>query len=332
MIWVIAAAAALAAGAYFFHSSVNGIKPSGPPEKVTMALTAVTDAALAIIAQKQGYCREEGLEVTALLHPYGKLALQDVLEGKADFATLAEAPVMFATLKGEKIAIIATIQTTNEVNVIVARRDRDIGAIGDLRGRKIGVTLGTTMDYFLDAILATQGISRKDVALVDMGADALPEALARGNVDAASTAHPYSILAQKRLGDRGITFHGKDIYKATYNVVATRASIRQNPGRIPKLLRALIRAEAFARQRPAEAQKIVADFCGLDIALVRDFWPNQDLAVSLDQPLLLALEDESKWAIRNRLTNGATKIPNYLDVIYLEGLQSVKPKAITILR
>jgi sulfonate transport system substrate-binding protein len=332
LIGIVVAAVALAASAYFFVNGSQGRKLTGQPEKVTIAYSATTDPVLAIVAQMRGHYRAEGLEATARLHPYGKLALQDLLEGKADFATVAETPVMFAIMKGEKIAVVASIQTTNQVNAIVARRDRGIGTLGDLRGRKIAVTLGTTMDYFLDAVLAIQGISRKDVILVDLKAEEMPEALARGDVNAASAADPYSVIAEKKLGDRGIAFRSRDIYTSIYNVVATQALIRQNPARIVKLLRALTRAEEFVRQHPAEAQKIVADFSGLDITIVRDAWAVQNFGVTLDQSLLLEMEDETRWAIKNQLTGGNTKIPNYLDFVYLEGLKSVKPAAINILR
>ncbi|HTZ39096.1 MAG TPA: NrtA/SsuA/CpmA family ABC transporter substrate-binding protein [Syntrophales bacterium] len=307
-------------------------KQSGPPEKVTIALATITDAALAIIAQKQGYFLEEGLEVATRLHPFGKPCLQDVLDGKADFATVAEAPVMFAIMKGEKVAIIATIQTTNQSNAIIARRDRGIGTFGDLRGRKVAVTLGTTLDYFLDAILAARGISRKEVKIINMPADKMTEALERGDVDAASMFHPYTALAQKKLGGNVIAFPDKDIYTSTENVAATQTFIGQNPGKVVKLLRALVRAEEFVRQHPAEAQKTVAELSGLDVDIVRDAWAGQDFAVTLDQSLLLEMEDEARWAIRYGLTGGLAKIPNLLDFIYAEGLASVKPKAVNILR
>ncbi len=98
------------------------------------------------------------------------------------------------------------------------------------------------------------------------------------------------------------------------------------------MLRALIRAEEFVKQNPDEAQKIVADFSGIDRAIVREYLGRyQTSVVSLDQSLLLALEDESRWAIEGGLTR-ETRVPNYLDFIYLDGLASVKPKAVRILR
>jgi len=300
-------------------------------EKITIAYATLPETALAQIAQSRGYYREVGLEVTAHLHPYGKIALKDVLEGKADFATVAETPVMFAVMKGDKISIIATIQTSVLGHAIVARKDRGILTIGDLKGKKIAATSGTTSHFFLDTILITHGISRKDIEISDLKAEKIPDALAHGDIDAVSTFNPYVAFTQKKLGDLVITFHDKDLYTYNFNIVATQEFIRNNPGKVKKLLRALIKAEKFVKENQDEAQKIVADFSGIDIGIVRSTWADANFSVSLDQSLLLALEDESRWAIENGLTQ-ETKVPNYLDFIYLDGLASVKPKAVRIMR
>ena len=133
------------------------IRPAIPSEKVTIAYSATPDAVLAQVAQAQGYYLAEGLDVTPHRQPYGKLALQEVLDGKADFATVAETPVMFAIMKGERISIIATIQTSHKSNAIIARKDKGILTPGDLKNRKIAATLGTTSHFFMDAFLVVNG-------------------------------------------------------------------------------------------------------------------------------------------------------------------------------
>ncbi|HXX58801.1 MAG TPA: NrtA/SsuA/CpmA family ABC transporter substrate-binding protein [Thermodesulfovibrionales bacterium] len=322
---------ALSVSASLFSCSRTGQKASGPPEKVTIALSATTDAVLAEVAQVQGLYRREGLEAILHLHPYGKLALEDVLSGQADFATVAETPVMFAIMKGEKISVIASIESSHRDNAIIARRDRGILTLKDLKGKKVAVTRGTTSDYFLDAILVPKGVAPKEVELADLKAEKIPQALANGDIDAASTFNPYTLQAQKKLGGRGITFQDENIYTWTFNLVATQEFIRKNPERVKKMLRALVRAEEFVSQNGTQAQKILVDFTGIDIEIVRAVWADTTFRVSLDQALILALEDESQWAIANGLTS-ATKIPNYLDFIYLKGLQEVKPEAVRILR
>jgi ABC-type nitrate/sulfonate/bicarbonate transport system substrate-binding protein len=239
--------------------------------------------------------------------------------------------VILAIMKGEKISIIATIQTSSKNNAIIARRDKGILTLSGLKRRKIAATLGTTSDFFLDGILTAQGISGKDVQVIDMKAEELADALARGDIDAISAFNPYIIYAQKKLGGRGITFYDEEIYKWTFNVVAAQEFIRKNPEKVKKMLAALVKAEEFARHQTPQAQKIVADIGGTDIAVVRDIWADYSFNVSLDQSLILALEDESRWAMRSGLTE-RRKVPNYLEFIYLDGLLSIKPEAVRILR
>jgi sulfonate transport system substrate-binding protein len=331
LIRMAVAVVALATAACLCACSRSDRKPAVPPDKVTIACSTTTDAVLAEVAYVKGYFLQEGLEVTMRTHPYGKRALEDMLAGNADFATVAETPVMFAIMKGEKISLIATIQSSDINNAILARKDKGILTPGDLKGKKIAATLGTTSDYFLDAVLGTHGISRKDVDVVDMKAEIIPDALAHGDIDAASTFAPYMAITQKKLGEGVITFQDRDIYRWTFNVVAKQEFIRNNHAKVGKMLQALVRAEEFVRGNPAEAQKIVADFSGIEIGVVRGIWPDTDFTVTLEQPLILALEDESRWAINGRLTE-ARAVPNYLDFIYFDGLNSVKPSALRILR
>ena len=306
-------------------------KPVGQPDKITIAFATLPETAIAQVAQMNGFFLQEGLEVTVHKCPYGKLALKEVLEGKADFATVAETPFMFAVMKGERISVIATILTSSLGHAIVARLDRGVRTLGDLKGKKIAATLGTTSDFFLESILVTHEISRKDVDIVDMKADKIPDALANGEIDAVSAFPPYSALAQKKLGDHAITFRDKDVYRYTFNVVATQEFIHNNPDKVKKMLGALVKSEDFVRENTVKAQKNVADFSGIETGMVRDIWTDASFVVKLDQALILALEDESQWAINGGLTN-ARSVPNYLDFIYLDGLKAVKPGAVRILR
>jgi ABC-type nitrate/sulfonate/bicarbonate transport system substrate-binding protein len=306
-------------------------KPAGPPEKVTIAYSATTDSVLPIVAQVMGYYQEEGLQVVPQLHPYGKLALNQLLEGKADFATVAETPFMLAVMNGAQISVLATIQTTGRNHAIIARRDRGISSPGDLKGRKIGVTLGTTADFFMDTFLAVHEIARKDMKVVGLNPGAQAGALARGEVDAVAAFKPFSLQVQKTLGERGTVFFDENIYTFMFNVVATQKFISENPEKVRKLLRALIKAEGYVERHQAEAQQAVADFCKMEPELVREIWPDFSYGVKLDQSLVLALEEETRWAIKEGLV-GTRNMPDYLDYIYLGALERIRPKTVRILR
>ncbi len=60
-------------------------------------------------------------------------------------------------------------------------------------------------------------------------------------------------------------------------------------------------------------------------------WPSQEFAVILPQAMLIAFEDQARWRIKRGLTD-ATEVPNYLNYIYMDALEEVKPEAVSIIR
>ena len=98
-----------------------------------------------------------------------------------------------------------------------------------------------------------------------------------------------------------------------------------------KVLRALIRAETFAKDNPEESRHLVADFIKTDKALLDETWDIFTLRLTLDQALIVDFEDQTQWAMKYRLTT-RRDMPNYLDFIYVDGLLAVKPDAVRIIR
>ena len=170
------AVSALAIATCFLACTRADNKPAGPSEKVIFAYTLLPDTALVHIAQKKGYFLQEGLDVTAQTHLTGKAALQSVLEGKADFATVAETPAMFAIMKGEKISIIATTNTSQRNIAIIARKDKGILVPHDLKGKKIATTFGTVGEFYMDTLTVTNGLSRKQMTVINLPSEALQDA------------------------------------------------------------------------------------------------------------------------------------------------------------
>ena len=96
-----------------------------------------------------------------------------------------------------------------------------------------------------------------------------------------------------------------------------------------RFLRAIEKGEEFIRTNKKEAMDIVGQRLKLDREIMDATWDDLQFRLSLDQPIVVALEDEARWAIRNKLTE-ATKVPNYLDYVHTDALKAVKPGAVTI--
>ncbi|MEI6872113.1 MAG: ABC transporter substrate-binding protein, partial [Verrucomicrobiota bacterium] len=156
---------------------------TGARQKVTIALVNQPQSTLILVAMKKGYFSDEGLDVQALPQGNGKLALQAMVEGKADFATVAETPIIFSILRGERIFVVANIETSTQNDAILARVDAGIAKPSDLKGKRIGFIPGTTLDFFLDSFLTAQGLTRQEVTPVPLKSEEMLDALLAKKVD-----------------------------------------------------------------------------------------------------------------------------------------------------
>ncbi|MCX7172047.1 MAG: NrtA/SsuA/CpmA family ABC transporter substrate-binding protein [Proteobacteria bacterium] len=321
--------------ALIFIAALAGCQKSPPsaepPQKITVAYTSQPQSTLVHIAVAKGYFASEGLEVQSQMHTYGKAALQSVIENKADFATVAETPVMFNVLKGEKIFVIANIESSAMNDAIVARKDAGIAAPGDLKGKRIGFTPGTSNDFFLDTFLTSQGMKRREIHPIPLKPEEMQEAILAKKVDAVSTWNYPLTQIKRQLAANGMIFYDRQIYTETFNIAAQQAYVQNNPETVKGFLRALILAENFVAQHPEEAQSIMSARTQIDKSMVQEVWSNFGYRVTQDQTLLITLEDETRWAIKNKLTD-QTVMPDYLNFIHLDSLRAVKPEAIRMNR
>ena len=300
-------------------------------QKITFALTTQPQSTLVHVALNKGFFSEEGLDVQPLVHSFGKAALQSVLDGKADFATVAETPIMFSILRGERIFVLANIESSTTNDAVMARVDAGIAKPADLAGKRIGFTPGTTSDFFLDSFLSAQGLTRKDITPVPLKPEEMLDALLATKVDAVSTWNYPLTQIKRKFGAQSVTFYDRQIYTETFNVAAMQDFVRNNPQTAVRVLRALVRAEDFVSSHADEAQAILAEAIKVDKDMINEVWDAFSYQVRLNQNLTITLEDETRWAMKNKLAEQAT-MPNFQSYLYLDGLKSVRPESVRMAR
>jgi NitT/TauT family transport system substrate-binding protein len=305
-------------------------RPSGPPERVILGDAASALSTPVWVAASQGYFRAEGLDVTLRHFELGKEALAELLQGKVDVATVAATPIVLASFTRRDFVVFANISYVDNDCKIVARRDRGIRTAADLSGKSVGVSMGTSGEYFLDAFLAHYTVPRETLVIKDLNQSDMAEALAAGNLDAVAAFEPFGLEVRKRLGGNAVVITAPEVYRETFNLTAQRKFAEARPEALVRLLRAIARAEDFIEARPIEAQAIMAQRTGMSPADIATVMPDFTFALSLRQSLLPLLEDEARWAIRRGLVQGSA-VPNYLDLIYPDALRAVNPDVVTII-
>jgi NitT/TauT family transport system substrate-binding protein len=284
---------------------------------------------LLYIAASKGYFADEGLDVTIKPASHGKAALDLLAQKKVDLASAAEVPFVISVLKGDRLGIAATVASVSSEMAVVARRDRAIAVPRDLVGKRVGVTFGTSGEYFLWAFLIRHRIAPDSVTLVDLPPGRMVQELMRGTIDAASTWEPIKSQAHVALADNALSFTEANAYTVTHVVVGTSQFLQAHPDVIEKLVRAALKAEEFNRAQPQLAQALVADQLKLDLKTLQAGWKDVVFKVDLRQSQLVTLEDEARWAMaRGYVDNGP--VPNMLPNLYLDALLGVQPERVTV--
>jgi len=288
-------------------------------------------SALLPIARDQGFFKAEGIEID--LHPYtsGKNSIQAMLDGKCDLATGAQAPVVHHSLRRKDFLIVANLAVSDDFEKIVVRSDRGVHGPADLRGRKIALPEFTTQHYLLDTYLLINGLKLQDVQRVYLHHNEVLKAFQRGEVDGLVHREPEVQKLLAEFGNKAKVLPSTSLCVSAYLLVGKRDFVQKNPAVVKRVLRALLRAEDYAKKEPAKARDIAARTYGADREEIKKIWGLHNYRVSLDQSLFLLLENMARWEIGLQTSTQRSTMPNYLDFIYLDGLKAIRPEAVTII-
>jgi len=327
-ILVVIIALGLAVGGYLWLRQEEPEKYTGPVEKITVAAAEYLTGALVHVAGEQGYFEKNGLEVTIKGYGSGKACADALIAGEADISTSADNVFVSNSFEHTDLRVFGTV-ATKQVKELVARKDKGITAINDLIGKKIGVTKKSGAEFQLGVFLTFNGISQEDVELVDLRPPEMMGAISNGDVDAVFVWDPYLYYIKKELGENAISWHGGEGF---YFVLLTKEDwLDKNPAAAERFLKSLLEAEDYIKDNSEEAKEFAKDRFEYESDYMDYSWPKQEYAVTLPQAMLILFEDQARWRIEQGLTDKTT-VPNYLDFIYIDALQAVKPEGVAIIR
>jgi NitT/TauT family transport system substrate-binding protein len=287
---------------------------------------------LVMVAKDKRFFLEEGVDVEIKEFTAGKFALQAFLSGSIDYAVSGEVPVALATLQGNQIRVVAQVveATTNEVRV-VARRDGDLDQANRYfksKKRKLATSFGGGPEFFTYSFLKHHQIGPEEVEILSQRPEDMIAALEAGSVDAIAIFDPFAFIAEKRLGDEGVTFADPTLYSEFYVLDARPEQIEKNQEIIEALLRALVKAGDFIDEDPETSKQILQRYTKLERDVIDGIWGNFVFRPALTQKLLDYWNAQVVWAIETKIVTPETKVPDFRKVLEPKFLQKVRPDAV----
>lgn len=189
---------------------------------------------------------KQGLTIRFVALNKGKEAVELLRQQKLDAVSFSDLPLI------ESMAV-ADIQVLGIVkqsfSAVVAPRGT---LVRELRKKRIGTVPGSTSHYALLQALQAADIKEQDVTLVAMEAVELPDALAKGRVDAVAAWEPTPTVIMTNHPDRFSLIHRQSSYG--YFALSSRL-LEQQPAAARELAAALVRAVRWLKKSPANLGK-----------------------------------------------------------------------------
>ena len=232
--------------------------PAFAADKLTVVLDWFVnpDHGPLVVARDRGFFAAEGLDVELIAPADPNDPPKLVAAGKADLAVSYQPQLHLQVQEQLPLVRVGTLVAT-PLNSLVVLADGPIKSIADLKGRKIGFSVGGFEEALLGAMLEKHGLTLADVELVNVNFSLSP-ALISGQVDAVIGAFRNFELNQMDLvGHPGRAFYPEEEGVPTYDELILLAN-RDGLAR-PELrhfLTAVENATAWTINHPDEAWEV----------------------------------------------------------------------------
>ncbi len=299
-------------------------------QDITIGMGQTAASTLLIVAKDKGYFAQHGLNVTFSKSPSASDSLKNLLNSKNDFVFVNEYEISDPALYNQKLRVIGTL-SESDVNYVVARRDRGIFKVQDLEGKKIGVTKGSIREYFLGRFFVINGLSLNTITLINLPLASLADATVKGDIDASFTSEPYVYQMRQQMGENAVVWPVNLGQHAHFSLVCNESMIKEHPEIVEGLMVSVLQAETYINSHPEEAKNAARNLTNFDEPYMSQDWQHHRFSVTLPQSLITSMEDETRWRIRNNLTDIA-EVPDFSKFISSDTLYRLKPSAVTFIR
>ena len=279
--------------------SVFFVSTADAAEKIRIGFPEFNSSTFTLpLAQIKGFFNEEGPQAE-LIRIRSAVALPALTSGEIDYHTVV-APAITAALRGIPVRVVACF-TPGLTTAIIARPE--IKTIQDLKGKVIGLnSIGGGLESTVRLMLKHYGLDPdKDVKfLATGGVDTRFAALKQGLTVATAGSTPVDYLG-KKMG-YVVLARAYDLFSyPNTGLVAGVKSIKDNPDRLKRVIRAGIKANRYLLQNREGTIQVMMQWMRIDKdtatatydGSVKSF--NEDGSVS-EAGLRIAIDEAKKAA------------------------------------
>jgi taurine transport system substrate-binding protein len=235
------------------------------PDKINIAF--FTETSPSAIAKANGWLEEATkAKINWIEVGSGAEINTAIAAGSVDIGIgIGSAPTAAGLSQGIGYQVLYIRDNIGPAEELTVRKSANIKKPSDLAGKKVGVPFGSTSHFRLLGFLKTNGLSQKEVTVLDLRSDALVAAWQRGDIDA---AYVWAPAKSKILAAGGEVFRTYDKLEAAGYViadliVARTAFTNAYPEAVAAILKQENRALDVWTSTPDKAAEIIGKQAGV---------------------------------------------------------------------
>lgn len=275
-----------------------------------------------VIADKKGFFKEE-FEKDNITFQFSKFQsgpalITSLTAGELDFGQTGDIPALSAKANNVDIKIVGKYISSSHVNSLLVTKKSGIKTIADLKGKKVGVTIGSTCHQLLYIYLESVNLKQEDIQQVNLVPGDIVSSLVSGNVDAAVTWEPYSSMTLAK----GVTdklADGVGYKKEVDVIIANNPFLQQHPDLSARVLKVLDKAGKWIAQNQEEALKIVGADAGVDPSVLAPMFSKvvvDDVGLSAED--IASIKESQEFLRKYQIIKKDVDVDSLVDTQYLK--------------
>jgi len=262
----LAAAVVVATGCGDDGGSSGGGTPE-QPQKVKIGLIPIADVAPVFVGIKQGFFKEQGIELEPQFAAGGAAITPAVISGDFDIGFSNTVSLLIAASKGLPVQIISQgvlggpDESKPWADVLIPKGS-DIKDPKGLEGKTIAAnTLNNICEVTINATLEQKGVDVSTLKYTEIPFPDMIGALEKGRVDAACVVEPF-VSQGKAAGMKGIDpFYARtapNLTVATY--FASKELIGSDPELIDRFKTAMEKSLRYSQENPDAVREVLPEY------------------------------------------------------------------------
>ena len=243
-------------------------------EKLKVGILPFSESLGAVIADKQGFFKAEGLDVELTKVASGAQAVPVLQSGRLDIVLSNTITTLQAMEQGLDATILAPSAVARSeapdttTGVIVLKGTAKTAK--DLEGKRVAVNvINSTAWLYMVAMFEKHGADRSKIRFVEIPFPQMNDPLLNGQVDAIGQVEPFRTIIQGtgKVDVLGFTYVEVQPNADITQYIALSPWVQKNQAIAVKFARAVIKGSQFANTNEAATREINQQFTNLNPAL-----------------------------------------------------------------